>query len=189
MWKRLAAVLLVGEARFGEGKGVAADDAGNLAALGGGALEEFEACRCVVEEILDGDHATARRGLALLFAPGTTFDAHERAQFVIDVSGDGCELTDGGDGGQRFAAEAERAQFGEVLRGAQFAGGVPREGQADLRRADAMAIIAHADALGATATDFDVNAARAGIERILDELLDDRSRPLDDLTCRDLVDH
>jgi len=49
-------------------------------------------------------------------------------------------------------------------------------------------IIANPDRRGAAAVQIDFDPARAGIERVLDQFLDDGGRPLDDLAGRDLVD-
>jgi hypothetical protein len=53
---------------------------------------------------------------------------------------------------------------------------------------DARAIIAHADQPCATGFDVDLDAGGAGVEAVLDELLYNRSRPLDDFAGGDLVD-
>ena len=53
---------------------------------------------------------------------------------------------------------------------------------------DAAAVVAHADQARAAGFDVDLDASRAGIEAVLDQLLDDRGRPLDDFAGGDLVD-
>ena len=53
---------------------------------------------------------------------------------------------------------------------------------------DAAAVVRDADQARAAAFDVDRDRARAGVERVLDELLDDGRRPLDDLAGRDLID-
>ena len=54
--------------------------------------------------------------------------------------------------------------------------------------AHAGAVIGDADQPQAAARGRDVDPARAGIDRVLDQLLDDARRPLDDLTRGDAVD-
>jgi hypothetical protein len=49
-------------------------------------------------------------------------------------------------------------------------------------------VISHNDPLGARLLDLDLNAACSRIEGILDEFLDDRTRTLNNLTRRDLID-
>jgi hypothetical protein len=53
---------------------------------------------------------------------------------------------------------------------------------------DAVAVVADPDQAHAAFLEVDVDAARAGIERVLDQLLDHGRRPLDDIAGRDLVD-
>ncbi len=48
-----------------------------------------------------------------------------------------------------------------------------------------MAIVHDTDEAHPSIDDFDVDARRAGVQRVLDQLLDDRSRPLDYLTGGD----
>ena len=50
------------------------------------------------------------------------------------------------------------------------------------------AIVDDPDKPAAAHFDRDVDPARAGVERILDELLDSGGRPLDDLARRDAID-
>jgi hypothetical protein len=52
----------------------------------------------------------------------------------------------------------------------------------------AAAVVDDANELSAAVLDRDVNARRAGVERILDKLLDRRSRTLDHLAGGDAVD-
>ena len=49
-----------------------------------------------------------------------------------------------------------------------------------------MAVVGDEDALGAAAVELDAHVARARVERVFDQLFDDRRRPLDDLTRGDL---
>jgi len=65
---------------------------------------------------------------------------------------------------------------------------VPRECERQLLRFDAAAIIAYAHKPDAAALDVDLDAARPGIEAVLDELLDDGRRALDHLARGNLVD-
>ena len=50
-------------------------------------------------------------------------------------------------------------------------------------------VVADEQALDASAPDLDLDPRCAGVERVLDELLDDRGRPLDHLAGGDPVDH
>jgi hypothetical protein len=57
-----------------------------------------------------------------------------------------------------------------------------------LARRDAAAVVGHVDLGESAARDAHRDPARAGIERVLDELLDDRRRPFDHFARRDLAD-
>ena len=61
--------------------------------------------------------------------------------------------------------------------------------QPRLVAAHAAAVVDDADQPPPAALDLDLDAPRAGVERVLDQLLDHRGRPLDHLAGGDLVDH
>ena len=63
-----------------------------------------------------------------------------------------------------------------------------RERERQLRGRDAAAVVAHAHQADAAVLDVDRDPSRAGIERVLDQLLDDGRRTLDHLARSDLVD-
>ena len=54
-------------------------------------------------------------------------------------------------------------------------------------RVHAHAVVGHADARDAAVVDLHADARRLGVERVLDELLHDARRPLDDLARGNLV--
>ena len=72
-------------------------------------------------------------------------------------------------------------------RGAEFGGGVALEGEQGVVADHAAAVVGDADELAAAGFDLDADAGRAGVERVLQQLLDDRGRPVDDLAGGDLV--
>ena len=61
------------------------------------------------------------------------------------------------------------------------------QGEAGVVAVHPRAVVAHADQYLPAIFQLDAHAARPGIERILDELLDHRCRPLDDFPGGDLV--
>ena len=65
---------------------------------------------------------------------------------------------------------------------------MPRQRHRQLAGGDAAAIVAHPHQSDAAALDVDLDARRAGVECVLDELLDHRGGPLDHLAGGDLVD-
>ena len=65
---------------------------------------------------------------------------------------------------------------------------MPLDREARFLLAHPAAVVGDLDELAAAEREVDLDPARAGIDRILDQLLDDRCRALDDLARRDLVD-
>jgi hypothetical protein len=65
---------------------------------------------------------------------------------------------------------------------------VSRERKRQLAHSDSGAVVAHAQQADAALLDLDRDVPRPGVERILDQLLGDGSRTLDDLAGSDLVD-
>ena len=103
--------------------------------------------------------------------------------------GCGCDqLADLGDRGQRLAAKAERADAEQIVGVGDLAGGVAGDGQRQLVGRDAAAVIDDADQLDAPLLDSHVDPRRAGVDGVLQQLLDDAGRPLDHLAGGDLVD-
>jgi hypothetical protein len=62
------------------------------------------------------------------------------------------------------------------------------EGEQGVVAVHPLAVVPDADLTLAAPGDADVDRARAGIQGILDQLLDDGGRPVDDLARRDAVD-
>ena len=64
---------------------------------------------------------------------------------------------------------------------------MPLEGERRLLARHPLAVVFDGDQLLAAELDLDGEPARAGVDGVLDQLPDDRRRPLDDLAGRDLV--
>ena len=63
-----------------------------------------------------------------------------------------------------------------------------RQRERQLGGGNSAAVVAHAREPHAARFDFHLDALRAGVEAVLHQLLDDGSRPLDDLAGGDLID-
>ena len=94
---------------------------------------------------------------------------------------------DRADRGQRLAAEAQRGDVEQVLVG-ELGGGVPLHRQRQVGRAHARAVVGDADQREAARRRHHLDLAGAGVERVLDQLLDHARRPLDHLAGGDAVD-
>ena len=75
----------------------------------------------------------------------------------------------------------------EIVGAADLARRVPLDRQPRVLRLHPLAVVLDADLLLAAELDVNREAARAGVDRVLDQLLDDRGGPLDDLAGGDLV--
>jgi hypothetical protein len=92
------------------------------------------------------------------------------------------------DAWQRLAAEPHGDERFEILERGDLAGGVPRQREGQLVARDARAVVGYANQHGTATFHVDGDGPRTCVERVLDELLDDGRRALDDLAGRDLVD-
>ena len=91
------------------------------------------------------------------------------------------------DAGQRLAAEAQRVDPHQmVVR--QLGRAVPLHRQRQAVRRHAVAVIGDLDPRGAALVERDRDPPGPGVDRVLDQLLDHRGRPLDHLARRDPVD-
>src|SRR3546814_6637237 len=77
--------------------------------------------------------------------------------------------------------ETERGHGLQVVERCDLAGRVAGHRQRQFPGRDAAAVIADADQADAAFLQVDVDPVRAGVERVLDQILVHRSRPLDDL--------
>ncbi len=93
-----------------------------------------------------------------------------------------------GDRRQRLAAKAERRDRLEVVSGRDLRRRVARHRERQVLARDAAAVVGDADALDAAVLEVDVDLRGAGVERVLEQLLQRRRRPLDDFAGGDLVD-
>ena len=65
---------------------------------------------------------------------------------------------------------------------------MPSDCERQILALDSRAVIGEAQPLDAAARDIDIDLCRAGIEAVLEQLLQCRRRPLDDLAGSDLID-
>ena len=114
---------------------------------------------------------------------------HARAGAFLRRAGHQLHPGDGGDRGQRFAAKAQGGNREQVVARAELGGGVAFKSQQRIVAHHAAAVVGDADKLAPAAFDRDHDPGRAGVERILQQLFDHRSRPVDDLAGGDLVGH
>jgi len=167
---------------------VLAHHPGAVAVLSRLRLEELEPGGEVVEEPPDGDCGAAGTGLPFALDDVLAVEGEDRAQRLVGEPGGELDIRDGGDAGQGLAPEAQRLDDGEVLKRVYLARGVALEGEFDVCEGDSGAVVSDADVLHATASQLDVYLAGAGIDGVLDELLDHGRRALDNFAGGDAGD-
>ena len=86
--------------------------------------------------------------------------------------------------GSASPRKPERRDREQVFDVAQFAGGVALEGQQGVVAQHAAAVVDDADQAASAGFDLDAQLGRPGVERILEQFFDDRSRPLHHLARR-----
>ena len=180
------------EGDVGAGQRGLAADAGDGRPLGARPGQELAPRRLPREEVahLDrgapggahGLHGLRRRGSPAAQAQARAQRRPRGAAGAVDVGG-------GGHAGQGLAAEAEAAQAGEVVERAQLGGGVALEGQGQLRRRHAAAVVAHQQQLQPRPLHRHLDAAGAGVAGVLQQLLDDGGGALDHLAGGDGLGH
>ena len=167
--------------------GEALHDLGDGHVLGALRLQELEARRHAGEQIA---HLDARAGIAgrrLHLALGAAIDGEREGLRRPARARQDRELRDRADRRQRLAAKAERADGEQIFLG-QLRGGMPLDRQQQIVRRHAAAVVGDADQRQPARRGDDLDLAGAGVERVLDQLLDDARRALDDLAGGDAID-
>ena len=93
----------------------------------------------------------------------------------------------GGNRRQRLATKTKRANRSEIVRPPDLAGRVALDRHPRVFRLHPLAIVFHADLFLAAELDVDLQPPRAGVDGVLDELLDDGGGTLHDFAGGDLV--
>ena len=86
-----------------------------------------------------------------------------------------------------FAPESERRDGRQIVGAADLARRVPLDGQTRILRIHPLAIVIDPDQLLATQFDDDRQPPRTRVDGVLDQLLDDGGRPLDDFAGGNLI--
>ena len=151
-------------------------------------LEELEPRGRVEEQVahLDARAGVGRNLEALL--DGAALTGQAQAPRAAPRAARQRESRDGADRRQRLAAEAERRDRLQILVVLELGGRVALERQRQLLRRHADAVVADADQRASAVAQVDGDGGGAGVERVLDQLLDGGGRTLDDLAGGDLVD-
>ena len=148
-------------------------------------LQEF-APRGRVEKQVAHDHRRALGAAGLVHVLNVArVERHVRAGCRAALPRRERDVRHGADRGQRLAAKAQRADGGQILRRAQFARRVAQEGRRQLARRDAAAVVADAKIGHAAVFHLYRHALRAGVDGVIQQLLDNARRALEHLAQGD----
>ena len=148
-----------------------------LAAL---ALEELEPRRRGVEQVEHLDLGAAGHRRRSGNAAQAAVNVDRPARIGVRLPGRDLEPADRADRRQRLAAEAEGRNVDEIV-ARQLAGGVPLHGKRQGLAPHAAAVVGHGDIAPAAVAHDRIDPARTGVDRVLDQFLDDGRRALDHL--------
>jgi hypothetical protein len=169
-------------------QGQALDQAHDMTGLGHVAAYELASRRNVEEQVahFDGGAHHMRRGTHVRAGAAFGLDLHRMLR--LGRARQQAQPRHRRNRGHGLAAKPQRDHRSEVIHRGDLAGRMPLQRQGDFTRCHADAIIAHADQPDAAALDVDLDTAGAGVEAVLHQFLDHRSRALNDFAGSDLVD-
>ena len=176
------------EARTGTGEGEQRERLRDVAGFRGLDAQELPPRGHRPEEVAHLHRRPAGMAHVAGMDAAAVMDLHLGAARRRLLAGAQPELGDAGDGGKGLPPEAvggDRVQIGQR---AQLGGGVALERAPGVLGPHAFAVVADADELLASGFDLHRHRGRTRVERVLDQLLHDRRRPLHHLARRDLVD-
>jgi len=176
-----------GDADLGRSHRQALDRVRRGQRLGPVGLEELEPRRRGGEQVARLDPRAEGRRARLDRAFDPVLDQEPEPMRRAGVAGADLQSRHRGDRGQRLAAEAERGDLHEVAVG-NFRCRVPFDAEREIGFVQPMPVIDDPDEPAAAGLDRDLDRFRAGVERVLDQFLDRRRRPLDHLARCDAVD-
>ena len=176
-----------GEARRGMAERQALDDVGDRLRFAPVGFEELEPRRRRSEQVARLDPRADSPGAGLDRALRPVLDDEPQARRSALRPGADLQPGDGGDRGQRLAAEAEGGDRSQVAVG-DFRGRMPLDREREVGFVHAAPVVGHADEAPAARLDRDLDRPRAGVESVLDQFLGGRGRPLDHLAGGDAID-
>jgi hypothetical protein len=159
----------------------------DLRRLGGVGFQELPPRRQVVEEVVDLDYGSFGRGNFGGRGDEPAVDMDLGSGVPASRAAAQHEMRHGGNRGQRFATKPERQNRRQVFRAPDLARRVPLDCERGVVRLHSLAVVLYANALLSTELDVNHDPVRAGVDRVFNQLLDDRRRTLDDLAGGNLV--
>ena len=163
------------------------DHARDLRALGAVRLQELPPRRQVVEDVADLDARPLGSADLSDRCHRSAVDADFGAGLLSAGARPEREMRHRRNGRQRLSAKSHRGDRGEVVGAPDLARRMPLEREPRILRLHPLSVVVDADLFLAAKLDVNGHARRTGVDRVLDELLDDRGWALDDFACGNLV--
>ena len=166
---------------------VALNHGQRVAKLRPGPLQELLAGGHVVEQGFDRHRGAAGAAHGLVDGQPTAFD-HQAMSVSGRPGGQELALRHGCNRRQGLSAKAQGRHLQQVLEGGDLAGRMAFECEGRVPGGDPAAVVGDRDEIAAAVLQFDLDAAGARVEGVLDKFLDHGRRPLHHLAGSDLGD-
>ena len=147
------------EAHIGPTERVGVDGAADEGRFGRDRAEKLQARGHMLEEVAHRDGRPLRAAARPLRDRPATIDLHLEALVAAERAGEEREARDGGDAGERLAAEAERGDVLQIRERADFARRVRLDSEAHIVRRHADAVVRDADEVAPALANLDAHRA------------------------------
>ena len=149
--------------------------------LGAVLLHELQPRGRVVKKVAHDDARALGTARGLDGERLAAVEMQRRAARGARLTRENIQVRNGRDGGERFAAEAERADGGQIGGGAELARRVAQKGGGQLVGRDAAAVVRDAQIGQPAVLQLDGDVPRARVDGVFQKLLDNARGTLDDL--------
>ena len=160
-----------------------------IAEFGGIGLQELPSSGHVEEEVLDLEVTAHGTGYGLLRLHLRTCNPDTGTYLILFTARLQRHMCHGGDRGQSLTTESHRVKGEEVVGLCDLRGSMTLERQSGICLRHALAVVDHLDEGTSCIQHHHMDGRGTCIHGVLDQLLDDGSRSLDDLTSSNLIGH
>jgi len=142
----------------------------------------------IEEKIPDGNGGSAIAGSRFPADDFTAGNFDQSAQLFPLGAADAFDLADRGDAGQGLTPKSETGHLHDVRGRGDFTGGVALEGQGQVTKGNAVAVVLDGQQSKAAILHGNCDLGGPGVQGVFHQFLHDRTGSLDHLTGRDSVD-